>query len=56
MDWTNLYPSTILTSHKRVEIVDIGCGFGGLLFALATRFPQTLMLGEFATTSDKSNY
>ena len=30
---------------KDVEIADIGCGFGGLLFALATRFPDTLSLG-----------
>jgi tRNA (guanine-N7-)-methyltransferase len=31
---------------KNVEIADIGCGFGGLLFALAPKFPDTLMLGE----------
>ncbi|KAF2637108.1 guanine-N(7)--methyltransferase [Massarina eburnea CBS 473.64] len=30
---------------KNVEIADIGCGFGGLLFALAPRFPDTLILG-----------
>ena len=30
-----------------VEIADIGCGFGGLLFALAPKFPDTLLLGEF---------
>lgn len=30
---------------KHVEIADIGCGFGGLLFALAPKFPDTLMLG-----------
>ena len=30
---------------KKVEIADIGCGFGGLLFALAPRFPDTLILG-----------
>ncbi|KAF1975075.1 hypothetical protein BU23DRAFT_530884 [Bimuria novae-zelandiae CBS 107.79] len=30
---------------KDVEIADIGCGFGGLLFALATKFPDTLSLG-----------
>ncbi|KAH7114303.1 putative methyltransferase-domain-containing protein [Dendryphion nanum] len=28
-----------------VEIADIGCGFGGLLFALAPKFPDTLILG-----------
>lgn len=30
---------------KQVEIADIGCGFGGLLFALAPQFPDTLILG-----------
>jgi tRNA (guanine-N7-)-methyltransferase len=57
MDWASLYPaysaeqpgheeetkSKALT--KNVEIADIGCGFGGLLFALAPKFPDTLMLG-----------
>ena len=33
---------------KDVEIADIGCGFGGLLFALATKFPDTLALGVYA--------
>jgi tRNA (guanine-N7-)-methyltransferase len=28
-----------------VEIADIGCGFGGLLFALSPKFPSTLILG-----------
>jgi len=31
---------------KNVEIADIGCGFGGLLFALAPKFPDTLILGQ----------
>lgn len=31
---------------KTVEIADIGCGFGGLLFALAPRFPNTLLVGR----------
>jgi tRNA (guanine-N7-)-methyltransferase len=31
---------------KPVEIADIGCGFGGLLFALAPRLPDSLILGE----------
>lgn len=30
---------------KPVEIADIGCGFGGLTFALAPKFPNTLILG-----------
>lgn len=31
-----------------VEIVDIGCGFGGLLVGLAPILPEKLILGEFA--------
>ncbi|KAK6542177.1 tRNA (guanine-N(7)-)-methyltransferase (tRNA(m7G46)-methyltransferase), variant 2 [Orbilia ellipsospora] len=30
---------------KKVEIADIGCGFGGLLISLAPTFPETLILG-----------
>ncbi|CAK7264619.1 tRNA (guanine-N(7)-)-methyltransferase (tRNA(m7G46)-methyltransferase) [Sporothrix epigloea] len=30
---------------KRVEVADIGCGFGGLLIGLAPAMPQTLILG-----------
>lgn len=30
---------------KQVEVADIGCGFGGLLFALAPKMPETLLLG-----------
>lgn len=36
---------TVTPLTQDVEIADIGCGFGGLLVALAPRFPQTLMLG-----------
>lgn len=32
---------------KPVEIADIGCGYGGLIFALSPKFPDTLMLGMF---------
>ena len=31
---------------SKVEILDIGCGFGGLLMALSPLLPNTLMLGE----------
>jgi tRNA (guanine-N7-)-methyltransferase len=31
---------------KVPEIVDIGCGFGGLLFALSQHVPDTLSIGE----------
>ena len=30
---------------RHVEIADIGCGYGGLLFALGPKFPETLILG-----------
>ncbi|KAK4981690.1 tRNA (guanine-N(7)-)-methyltransferase (tRNA(m7G46)-methyltransferase) [Elasticomyces elasticus] len=45
-------PETLLAdSPKRVEIADIGCGFGGLLFALAPLMPSTLILGLEIRTS-----
>ena len=37
--------------NKQVEVADIGCGFGGLLFALAPRMPETLLLGLEIRTS-----
>ena len=54
MDWSTHYPSFFpsdpsASSSKapaKVEWADIGCGFGGLLMALAPMFPDTLMLGE----------
>lgn len=57
MDWSEYYPDYVekdssesdSKSHrltKDVEIVDIGCGFGGLLAALAPILPDTLILGE----------
>ncbi|OCK78934.1 hypothetical protein K432DRAFT_383509 [Lepidopterella palustris CBS 459.81] len=36
---------------RNVEIADIGCGFGGLLFALAPKFPETLLVGMEIRTS-----
>lgn len=42
MDWKSLYPS--FSNHK-VEFVDIGCGYGGLLVTLAPMFPNSLILG-----------
>jgi len=44
MDWSPFYP-THFPSDARVEIADIGCGFGGLLFALANIFPKKLIMG-----------
>lgn len=34
-----------LSTEKKVTIADVGCGFGGLLFALAPLFPDKLILG-----------
>ena len=36
---------------KQVEIADIGCGYGGLLFALSPTMPETLILGLEIRTS-----
>ncbi|CAN8207285.1 unnamed protein product [Coccothraustes coccothraustes] len=51
MDWASLFPSFFPpeaapgTPPARVEFADVGCGYGGLLVALAERFPRTLALG-----------
>ncbi|KAH8697497.1 methyltransferase-like protein 1 [Talaromyces proteolyticus] len=57
MNWASHYPGfvdpdtsklTVGGSRrilKDVEVVDIGCGFGGLLIGLAPVLPDTLMLG-----------
>jgi tRNA (guanine-N7-)-methyltransferase len=50
MDWSDLYPG-IDTTVKQVEVADIGCGFGGLLFSLAPKLPETLILGMEIRTS-----
>jgi len=44
IDWDSLYPA-FKGSGKVPEFADIGCGFGGLLIALAPLFPEVLMLG-----------
>jgi tRNA (guanine-N7-)-methyltransferase len=41
---------------QNVEIADIGCGFGGLLFALAPKFPDTLILGASHSRSHGLHY
>ena len=33
---------------KEVEVVDIGCGFGGLMVGLAPLLPDTLMVGKYS--------
>mmetsp|Transcript_82363 Transcript_82363/g.191262 ORF Transcript_82363/g.191262 Transcript_82363/m.191262 type:complete len:340 (+) Transcript_82363:26-1045(+) len=50
-DWPITYPALPVAptlsgrSGPRVRFLDVGCGFGGLLVALAPQFPETLMLG-----------
>ena len=31
--------------QRRVEVLDIGCGYGGLLLALSALLPDTLIVG-----------
>lgn len=56
MDWSTYYPTfkaseteengtRSIQMRKDVEVADIGCGFGGLLVALAPKLPDTLLLG-----------
>ena len=57
MDWSVLFPQRAdgedaeqqESAAKRrkllVEFVDVGCGYGGLLLELSTRFPSTLSVG-----------
>ncbi|QDS74492.1 hypothetical protein FKW77_006963 [Venturia effusa] len=53
MDWSEYYPA-FKDQHKNIEIVDIGCGYGGLLFALSARFPESLILGNSLPTTTLS--
>lgn len=56
MDWSPYFPHFVEEASEKnakphrlrqdVEVVDIGCGFGGLLAALAPKLPDTLILGE----------
>lgn len=49
MDWTRHYPEFYPVKEgevqRKVEFADIGCGYGGLLIALAPLFPDKLLLG-----------
>ncbi|KAL4791277.1 putative methyltransferase-domain-containing protein [Aspergillus venezuelensis] len=57
MDWASHFPAFLNSDPKQtnaagarkllkeVEVVDIGCGFGGLLVGLAPVLPDTLMVG-----------
>ena len=44
MDWDSHYPA-FAGSGKTPEFADVGCGFGGLLIALAPMFSDKLILG-----------
>ena len=49
-NWAELYPA-FAHSGKTPEFADVGCGFGGLLIALAPLYPDTLMLGQSSRPS-----
>jgi tRNA G46 methylase TrmB len=62
MNWSSYYPafaqkalvtesSAVVPLTKDVEVADIGCGFGGLLVALAPLMPDTLLLGTLKRSS-----
>ena len=67
MDWTPHFPAFVNpdTSKtnlggarellKDVEVVDIGCGYGGLLVGLAPLLPETLMVGQYSPLFDVRN-
>ncbi|KAL0063724.1 tRNA (guanine-N(7)-)-methyltransferase (tRNA(m7G46)-methyltransferase) [Marasmius tenuissimus] len=44
MNWDTHYPAFVGTG-RTPEFADIGCGFGGLMIALATLYPDVLVLG-----------
>jgi len=51
MNWNPFYPAyfnedgTKKDSKRKVEVLDIGCGYGGLLVSLSTLYPDSLSLG-----------
>ncbi|XP_071506006.1 tRNA (guanine-N(7)-)-methyltransferase-like [Diadema antillarum] len=45
MDWTQYYPTEQTRLNQRVELLDVGCGYGGLLVSLSPMFKDTLILG-----------
>ncbi|KAI8870630.1 putative methyltransferase [Ramicandelaber brevisporus] len=45
MNWSPYYPSVSDFDTRQVEFADIGCGYGGLLIALAPLFPEKLVIG-----------
>lgn len=57
MDWSTHFPAFVASDQsdakvgkppamvREVEVADVGCGFGGLLVALAPLLPDKLMIG-----------
>ena len=49
MDWSNHFspssPTTSTSEERKVEVADIGCGFGGLIISLPKVLPGVRMLG-----------
>ena len=48
---TDTSPTPVRQLTKTVTIADIGCGFGGLLVALAKILPEELLLGKLPSSS-----
>jgi tRNA (guanine-N7-)-methyltransferase len=55
IDWTSHFPAFAGTG-KTPEFADVGCGFGGLLIALAPMFPDVLMLGQCCQVYQRSTF
>ncbi|KAF9523532.1 putative methyltransferase-domain-containing protein [Crepidotus variabilis] len=49
VDWTLHFPG-FAGLAKSPQFADVGCGFGGLMIALAPLFPNTLILGKHGFT------
>lgn len=45
MDWTNVYPQFNKAGGDKVEVVDVGCAWGGLALSLGELFPDKYVLG-----------
>ncbi|EEF32774.1 tRNA (guanine-N(7)-)-methyltransferase [Ricinus communis] len=46
LHYPQIFPmSDQVSSSKKIQFADVGCGFGGLLISLSTLFPETLMIG-----------
>lgn len=40
-----------MKKHAIVDVVDIGCGFGGLLVSLGPQLPNSVILGLYIATA-----